>query len=351
MPSQLESHPQLHGLVEAFSRRFSALPSQGIYHLAKVECLIQATHQLERVILAPDADPVPPLTGLFDFLGQRLDRLADMAEEFSVTDASDDQPLAGSERTRVLFENAWTTYSDETYDHSVALVEDRLRRSGFGPEFFGGKQCFDGGCGTGRLSLAMARMGADRVVAADFGGASLDFFRQQLERFGLDTVEVVQADITDLSGFPGESFDFVASNGVLHHTGKCLEGLDEHYRITKPGGVLWLYLYGDGGLYWEVYDILRGLTSDFDVARFRETLVRLGVREGLVYTMLDNVFAPRSYHYTSDIMRRLTAIHPATWTWQDGASVFDNPPRYTRTRFGKTILGPEGEVRIAVRKD
>jgi ubiquinone/menaquinone biosynthesis C-methylase UbiE len=351
MPSPLDNHPALRDAVESFSRRFADAPSEGLFYFAKVESLVQAAHLLERIIVTPDQDPVPPLTELFLFLAERLRRLADMADEFTLDAATGADLPTGSDKTRQLFEHAWTTYSDETYDHSVALVEDRLRQSGFDRGYFAGKVCFDGGCGTGRLALAMAKMGAKRVVAADFGGASLDFFRKQLDRSGLDTVEVVQADITDLSGMESDSFDFVASNGVLHHTDKCLEGLDEHYRITKPGGVLWLYLYGDGGFYWEIYDTLRTLTRDIDVPRFRDALVSCGVREGLVYTMLDNIFAPRTYHFASDIVARLNAQHPATWTWQDGASVFDNPPRYTATRFGKTILGPEGEVRIVVRKD
>ncbi|QQG36311.1 MAG: class I SAM-dependent methyltransferase [Micavibrio aeruginosavorus] len=254
------------------------------------------------------------------------------------------------DRTKPLFEEAWTTYSDDTYDHSVSLVEERLIDSGFDEDWFEGKTCFDGGCGTGRLSLAMARLGAEKVVAADFGGKSLDFFKRQLKRHGLNNVQVVEMDVTDLSLYAAGSFDFVASNGVLHHTPRCLDGLDEHYRITRPDGVLWLYLYGAGGFYWDIYDRMKKLVSDIEIAEIVRVMKDFRLREGFIYTFLDNVFAARTYYLESEIIERLSKAAPLEFVHQGGPAIFDNPGKYIQERFGKDIMGPQGEIRVVIHK-
>ena len=46
---------------------------------------------------------------------------------------------------------------------------------GIDEKFLKGKSCFDGGCGTGRLSIALSRLGAKEIIAADIGEKSLKF--------------------------------------------------------------------------------------------------------------------------------------------------------------------------------
>jgi ubiquinone/menaquinone biosynthesis C-methylase UbiE len=235
--------------------------------------------------------------------------------------------------------------------HSVSLVENRLRHSGFDETFFKGKLCFDGGCGIGRLSVAMSRLGASKVIAADIGGSSLSYFEHALSELEIKNVEIVNSDITNLAKWEDGYFDFVATNGVLHHTPAPIEGLKEHYRITSDqSGVLWIYLYGDGGNYWPIYDRIRESLSGIDTKFIKKILTQMNLREGLVYTYLDNCLAPRTYHYTSEIVKTLEEIHPLDFKESDGPSIFDKPTRYIGEQYGSWILGPEGEVRIAAEK-
>jgi ubiquinone/menaquinone biosynthesis C-methylase UbiE len=304
---------------------------------------------LEDVIMQPQKNPEMALEDCFKkqvaFLQSVLDLEEHLVEDYQNRNKPD------KNHTEELFEEAWTTFSKETFMHSVNLVESRLRDSGFDETFFNGKTCFDGGCGIGRLSVAMVRLGATKVVAADIGGTSLSYFKHALHELEIDNVEIVNADITDLSDFKSSSFDFVATNGVLHHTLAPIEGLKEHYRITaNQSGVLWIYLYGDGGNYWPIYDRIRDALSELDTKFIKEVLTQMKLREGLVYTYLDNCLAPRTYHLTSDIVKTLKDIHPMTYREADGPSIFDKPSRYVAEKFGSWILGTEGEVRISVQK-
>ncbi|MDA7719796.1 methyltransferase domain-containing protein [Alphaproteobacteria bacterium] len=248
-----------------------------------------------------------------------------------------------------LFENAWTQYTEKTFDHSLELVTSRLTSSGFDENYFAGKTCFDGGCGTGRLSIAMSLLGADKVIGADVGKQSLDFMQVHAKRHGA-TISSLQCDITSLDFLTDPSFDFVASYGVLHHTEKMRDGLREHMRILKSGGYLWLYLYGAGGVYWSLYDKFRTLMRCYSPEEISATLRFLGIREGLIYTFLDNFLAPRSYLSKEEVISIIGEGGGAFIRGAKGNNTVDDYDMQTNSKYGKFILGPDCEHRYIFRK-
>lgn len=308
---------------------------------------VNLTVALEDIWTNQDRDPTPFLDGCLErqivFLGDASTLCAHLA--------TSDTPRSNGVDVGQLFEAAWTTYTPATYDHSISLIEDRFLRNGLDREFFSGKRCFDGGTGTGRLSIALSRLGAAEIVSADIGTASLAFLRGQADRLEARNIKTVECDVTSLSGFETGSFDFVASYGVLHHTPDPIGGLKEHFRILKPGGKLWLYLYGAGGMYWATYDRLREIVSRFSVAEVKRSLQKLGLREGLIYTYLDNVLAPRTYHTEREVIAALRPLDPGfKYERARGGSVIDSVDKSLTSRFGEQIAGPQGEVRLIITK-
>jgi SAM-dependent methyltransferase len=324
------------------------LPLEGGGAYARVEAALDLLLALDRVLRNPDADPFPVLSAAL----ARVKAIAEAASLRAAEMMPGDPQVGAEARQSVaqLYARAWTTYSESTYDHSVGLVEQRLRRSGFDEEFFRDKVCFDGGCGTGRASIAMAKAGARRVVAVDVSEASLEYLRRTMQRYQLTNIEVVRQDVTDLARFDTGSFDFVFSNGVLHHTPAPERGVAEHFRIVRPGGKFWLYLYGAGGLYWHIYDRLRPAVTALDVDENYRILRELRVREGLIYTFLDNLRAPRVYFLVDQVLAMLRPCGAFEHVQARGMSVVDDPQMLLASKWGTTILGPQGEVRIVVTK-
>ena len=156
---------------------------------------------LEDVCADMDADPFPPLIAVFSAIaglpGNFASSLHHMREEKAAAPAKESHESHVTD----LYEAAWTHYNNDTYDHSVELIKDRLLHNGFDGKFFAGKKCFDGGCGTGRFSVAVAKAGASKAVAADIGGKSLAYLEKIRTRYGLDQIEIVRQDVTDLSSF------------------------------------------------------------------------------------------------------------------------------------------------------
>lgn len=345
-----EKSRELTNAIDSVLTAFAPVPALGLGAYLRVQAGLMALVRLEDICNNPDRDPYPPLFSTLTDIARLPAAFAD-----SLTHVREAAPAVaalpdGVARTADLFEAAWTHYDDKTYDHSLSLVEGRLAASGFDKTYFAGKRCFDGGCGTGRLSVAMAKAGAREVVAADIGGESLDYLKRTCSRFGLTNIRIVEMDVTNLKEMASDSFDFVASNGVLHHSAAPDRGIVEHFRITRQGGIFWVYLYGADGFYWETYDRLNALVRDLPPRTIREILSRLNIRQGLIYTFLDNLLAPRVYYRLEQVLELLRPHASFDYVHAKGMSPIDDTALLMATRWGKEILGPDGEVRIAVKK-
>lgn len=99
----------------------------------------------------------------------------------------------------------------------------------------------DVGCGTGQMSLYLAR--ADRIViAADLTRASLRLGAEAARRIGLDRVQFVETDLLR-PGLRAGSFDVVYSCGVLHHTPDPRAAFARIAQLARPGGMIVLGVY------------------------------------------------------------------------------------------------------------
>jgi len=103
----------------------------------------------------------------------------------------------------------------------------------------------DVGCGTGQLVNFLSAMKRN-ALGIDLSFNSLRKGRAFKERFELDGARFVQMDIFRLALRPA-SFDFVFSNGVLHHTADARGGFREVCQLAKRGGYVILGLYNPYG--------------------------------------------------------------------------------------------------------
>ena len=118
----------------------------------------------------------------------------------------------------------------------------------------------DAGCGTGVSTdyLAHLNPGAE-LLAVDISAGALAVARERLRRSGGDQRSAVRIEQRSLLDLDGEGpFDYINSVGVLHHLRQPQAGLASLAALLKPGGVLHLFLYADGGR-WEIHRSQRAL--------------------------------------------------------------------------------------------
>jgi ubiquinone/menaquinone biosynthesis C-methylase UbiE len=113
-------------------------------------------------------------------------------------------------------------------------------------DFFSGKTVLDAGCGnTGYFQVAMIALGVAKISCLDLGIDWIPELKRVLEEYGVkqQSVDYIEGSTTKLP-FDDESFDFVASNGVIMHLETLTESslaLKELSRVTKRGGCLYVY--------------------------------------------------------------------------------------------------------------
>lgn len=129
------------------------------------------------------------------------------------------------------------------------------RKTGFSPEQLSGKLVLDVGCGMGRFAEVASRWGA-RVVGIDLSRAAEVAARNLA---GRDNTIIFQADALALP-FAAESFDYIYSIGVLHHTPDCKRAFKALPRLLKPGGTIAIWLYSGYNKWYRFSDLYRHLT-------------------------------------------------------------------------------------------
>ena len=128
---------------------------------------------------------------------------------------------------------------------SLAWLRARAERSRFAQlldqAIPGDARIVEVGCGTGQMSLYLAR--ADRVVVgADLTLASLRLAEAARRRFGLEAVRFVESDL-NRPGLRAGAFDVVYCSGVLHHTPDPRAAFAQVARLARPGGLVVVGLY------------------------------------------------------------------------------------------------------------
>ncbi|MDM7960095.1 MAG: class I SAM-dependent methyltransferase [Synechococcus sp. WH 8007] len=120
----------------------------------------------------------------------------------------------------------------------------------------------DAGCGTGVSTdyLAHLNPGAE-ILAVDISPGTLEVARERCRRSGAFEQAQLRIENRSLLDLAGEGpFDYINSVGVLHHLRQPEAGLKALAQLLKPGALLHLFLYADGGR-WEIHRTQRALTA------------------------------------------------------------------------------------------
>lgn len=103
-----------------------------------------------------------------------------------------------------------------------------------------GKRVLEVGVGAGTDHIQFGRAGA-LIIGIDFTSAATELTKRRFEVENLEYL-LCQADAEALP-FHDESFDFVYSWGVIHHTPDTQKSVDEIYRVCKKGGKVCIMIY------------------------------------------------------------------------------------------------------------
>jgi len=149
---------------------------------------------------------------------------------------------------RFEFGRNWSRFLELLDDTRISRAEESLR-DWLEVESLEGKSFVDIGSGSGLFSLAARRLGA-RVHSFDFDPQSVACTTELKRRyFPADNMwRVEEASALDPKYLATlGTFDVVYSWGVLHHTGRMWEALENVHPLVADQGKLFIALYNDTG--------------------------------------------------------------------------------------------------------
>lgn len=149
---------------------------------------------------------------------------------------------------RFEFGKNWERFLSVLNDDRIAEAERSLKEM-LQTESLTDKTFLDVGCGSGLYSLAAKRLGA-KVHSFDFDPQSVACARELKRRYFPDDDRWTVDEGSVLDRTYVESlgrFDIVYSWGVLHHTGRMWEALQNVDLPVEDGGTLFISIYNDQG--------------------------------------------------------------------------------------------------------
>jgi SAM-dependent methyltransferase len=165
-------------------------------------------------------------------------------------------------------EREWTRFEDGRTPGPSIAIHTRTLEGYVRP----GDRVLDAGCGPGRFTLELLRLGA-HVTALDISPGQLELLRARVP-----DVEAMVGDITDLSRFADEAFDVtVCFGGPLSYVvDRAEQAVTELARVTRPGGHLLVSVMGLAGAVIHYAAVIADLVRNDGPEKSRE-IARTGV--------------------------------------------------------------------------
>ena len=162
----------------------------------------------------------------------------------------------------------------------------------------------DAGCGGGRFVVALAQLGVRKVTGIDISSEAVIAANKRIANRNLSDKAIVKEGSVLNITYPDNSFDYVICSGVIHHAPDPYKGFTELVRVLKPGGKLFLSIYGKGGLKWLTNDIFRYSICKIIPFNVMEKIFKaFGVPTNKRYNILDNLYVPYCFRFKEKEIR------------------------------------------------
>jgi 2-polyprenyl-3-methyl-5-hydroxy-6-metoxy-1,4-benzoquinol methylase len=216
------------------------------------------------------------------------------------------------------FDYQWKNLPDRNIEYNDDRIKEFLNFTKLRSRDISGKYCLDAGCGSGRYTYAMMKLGAMRVD-------SFDISEEGVKKCQKINPTAYVFDIMNLK--PNPIYDFVLSWGVLHHTADPRKAFSKvASQVKKQEGTLHVMLYHKNTQkpYEEGRKIWQSLSQE-DRIQYCENKVKSG--GGTIHGWYDAFNPEYNFSFTEDEIKK--------WFEEEGFSKIKLTQKYNINMQGK----------------
>ena len=188
-----------------------------------------------------------------------------------------------------------------------------------------GKDVLEIGFGAGTDHLNLARRGG-KMHGIDLTIRHHEITHKRLSLYGFKS-NLIIGD-TERLPYENETFDFVYSFGVVHHTPDTKKAVAEVYRVLKPGGRCWLSVYHKDSIFfwWSIFGVEYLLKKGWRKRSLQQQLSLIeypNINENMVIKLYKRKEFEMMFHNFNDVKTHIRHLIPIDIAY---ASAFYNNP-------------------------
>lgn len=251
-------------------------------------------------------------------------------------------------KTSDVYTSLWTQFTEGTIlEESKKLVEKRIPKEII-ENHIKDKVVLDMGCGSGRYSIALSLLGAKKVYAVDLFSQSYQESKRLAEEKNLN-IEFKEANFHNLP-FEDEKFEFIFSNGTIHHSTSIEKSLDEFERVLKNNHSSFLYIYADKGIFWNTRKVMREIFKTIPVEYTNNVLKMIGMPSNR-FIFADVWHVPIETHTTTEEIEGMLDNLDLSFSKLVSSNTFDLDYAIAKGIKDAEIMWGDGEHRYLVKKE
>lgn len=224
------------------------------------------------------------------------------------------------------------------FSQPATLLKKRFLRNNFDLKFFKGKKGLDIGCGNGRYTFSLKKFGIKQVLGNDISQNNINICNSIKKKYKIKNITFHKQDAMNMN-YKSNSFDFVMSYGVFHHTKSMEKCLKEMIRVTKKGGKGLVFLIGEGGIRWTIIEICRIILQFTDRTYIYNYFNLHPISSKYYYLFLDHVLVQINNLKTptqiDKIFKKLNVRNFKRW---HRGSDYDEIERVFKSKFSKNKI-------------
>tara|TARA_B100000780_G_C21095619_1_gene441840 strand:- start:717 stop:1739 length:1023 start_codon:yes stop_codon:yes gene_type:complete len=249
--------------------------------------------------------------------------------------------------TQDLFGKLWVERFNQKKLDSSTVLKKLLERSGFNLKFFKNKKVLDIGCGSGRFTIAFAKLGVKLSVGVDLGDEGLKLGKLTAKKNKIKNIKFYKSNVLRLP-FKNNSFDFVFCKGVLHHTGNTYQGLSELKRVLKKDSNAFIYLYGSDGIFWRTRKLMRKVMKKIPYDYSIKVLNTIGMPARRTI-FVDSWYVPVEDHINQNTLEKWFKKNRIEFKKYKNAKKTELEYMEKKEKYFKEFFG-NGELRYIIKK-